>query len=314
MDTAEHMFTKCKQLTSALTPSTAETLADLLYEVGKDHLSKRNYEMAIRWLERAYEALEEQDLELLSPAAGELRLSTMHNTGMCSFIWLETSTADGVYSTGPSEDEHSRIAGQSMEYGEAHGNSELRRQESVGGVVLMDDRITLTRWWCRCSKLSCYRLQRHSIVANSTKVSRAHPVPLQYLTRSVLLRMIRTIVLNDTNFKTIIHHVHRLKEHRYAKTLRHRYHAHRHSNVKAGKILDNLIDIRLFREENRAWVEKAVVTRIWITTTNMTADDNLEQLQELLDLVSQNSKDPLSAPATHAAQTVSGLRTILCGC
>jgi hypothetical protein len=57
-----------------------------------------------------------------------------------------------------------------------------------------------------------------------------------------------------------------------------------------------------------------VVTRIWITTTNMTADDNLEQLQELLDLVSQNSKDPLSAPATHAAQTVSGLRTILCGC
>jgi hypothetical protein len=85
MDTAEHMFTKCKQLTSTLTPSTAETLADVLYEVGKDHLSKRNYEMAVRWLERAYEALGEQDLELLSPAAGELRLSTMHNTGTGSF-------------------------------------------------------------------------------------------------------------------------------------------------------------------------------------------------------------------------------------
>jgi hypothetical protein len=140
------------------------------------------------------------------------------------------------------------------------------------------------------------------------------PVPVQHLTRSVLLRMIRTIVLNDTNFKTIIHHVHRLKEHKYAKTLRHRYYAHRNSNVKAGKILDNLIDIRLFREENRAWVEKAVVTRIWIATTNMSADDILEQLQELLDLVSQNSKNPLSAPATHAAQTVSGLRTALCSC
>jgi hypothetical protein len=30
----------------------------------------------------------------------------------------------------------------------------------------------------------------------------------------VLLRMIRTIVLNDTNFKTIMHHIHKLKEHR----------------------------------------------------------------------------------------------------
>lgn len=35
------------------------------------------------------------------------------------------------------------------------------------------------------------------------------------LTSQVLARMIRTIVLNDTNFKTIIHHVHKLKNLRY---------------------------------------------------------------------------------------------------
>jgi hypothetical protein len=81
MDTAEHMFVKCKQLTGVLTPSTAETLADLLYEIGKDHLTKRNYEVAIRWLERANDALGESDMELFSPTAGELRLTTMHNTG-----------------------------------------------------------------------------------------------------------------------------------------------------------------------------------------------------------------------------------------
>jgi len=34
------------------------------------------------------------------------------------------------------------------------------------------------------------------------------------LTFIVLLRMIRTIVLNDTNFRTIMHHIHKLKEHR----------------------------------------------------------------------------------------------------
>jgi hypothetical protein len=31
----------------------------------------------------------------------------------------------------------------------------------------------------------------------------------------VLLRMIRTIVLNDTNFRTIMHHIHKLKDYRY---------------------------------------------------------------------------------------------------
>jgi hypothetical protein len=84
MDTAEHMFTKCKQLTTALTPATAETLADLLYEIGKDALAKRSYEVAARWLERAYDVLGEQDLDVLSPEVGELRLSAMQSIGMCT--------------------------------------------------------------------------------------------------------------------------------------------------------------------------------------------------------------------------------------
>jgi hypothetical protein len=82
MDTAEHMFAKCKKLTDALTSSSAETLADLLFELGKDNLAKRNYEVAIRWLERAYDTLGEQDMEMLSPEASELRLSTMHSIGL----------------------------------------------------------------------------------------------------------------------------------------------------------------------------------------------------------------------------------------
>jgi hypothetical protein len=81
MDTAEHMFTKCKHLTGTLTPTSAEALADLLYEIGKDHLMKRNYEAATRWLERAYDTLGEQSMEMLSPEASELRMSTMHSIG-----------------------------------------------------------------------------------------------------------------------------------------------------------------------------------------------------------------------------------------
>lgn len=83
MDTAEHMFTKCKQLPRSPASSIAEVLADLTYEIGKDAMKKRNYEIAIRWLERTYDTLGEQDTERLSPEVGELRLSTMHNIGRC---------------------------------------------------------------------------------------------------------------------------------------------------------------------------------------------------------------------------------------
>jgi len=81
MDIAENMFTKCKQLTSSLTPSTAESLADLFYEIGKGMMKNHKYEPATRWLERACDVLGEQDIEVLSSEAGELRLSIMQSIG-----------------------------------------------------------------------------------------------------------------------------------------------------------------------------------------------------------------------------------------
>lgn len=70
------------------------------------------------------------------------------------------------------------------------------------------------------------------------------------------------------------------------------------------KALEGLMNIRLFREENPQWIEKAIITRIWFGSTNF-SENALEQLQEYLDNVSQNFPAALSAPATHAAQTVS---------
>jgi hypothetical protein len=95
-----------------------------------------------------------------------------------------------------------------------------------------------------------------------------------------------------------------LEENMGLPTLRH------DSNATAGRVLDDLIATRLYREENQAWIEKAVITRIWIGTTNSCADKILDQLQEMLDTVSQNLQAALSAPATHAAQVVSEQRTI----
>lgn len=81
MDTAEHMFAKCKQLSSALTQISTGKLADLLFEIGRDALTKRNYETAVRWLERAHGFLGEEASEMLSPEISELRLSTMQSIG-----------------------------------------------------------------------------------------------------------------------------------------------------------------------------------------------------------------------------------------
>lgn len=81
MDMAEQTFSHCKGMTSALTPDTVETLADLLYEIGKDFLGKRQYESAVKWLERAYDVVGEEDLDRLGPEAGELRLSIAQTTG-----------------------------------------------------------------------------------------------------------------------------------------------------------------------------------------------------------------------------------------
>jgi tetratricopeptide (TPR) repeat protein len=81
MDMANHMFEKCKQLGAHAISSITEQLADLLYEIGKAALVKRNYEVAARWLEHAYDVLGEHDLDSLSLEIGELRLSTMQSLG-----------------------------------------------------------------------------------------------------------------------------------------------------------------------------------------------------------------------------------------
>ncbi|TKA61057.1 hypothetical protein B0A49_09270 [Cryomyces minteri] len=78
LDLTEVMFRNASLNKTRLDPATAEKLADLLYEIGKDQLRKKEFEIAVRWLERSYDTLAEQDLEKLSSDAGELRLSIMH--------------------------------------------------------------------------------------------------------------------------------------------------------------------------------------------------------------------------------------------
>lgn len=61
----------------AADPTSTEELADTLYEIGKDLFAKKQYETAVRWLDRAYDVLSEQEQEYMSDNAPELRLTIM---------------------------------------------------------------------------------------------------------------------------------------------------------------------------------------------------------------------------------------------
>ncbi|KAJ4331225.1 sporulation-specific protein 22 [Didymella glomerata] len=255
LDMAEHMFAKCKQVGNALAPDTAEDLADLFYEIGKQALTKRNYEAAVKWLERACDMLGEQDLIIISPEASELRL--------CIFQGLVQAH---------------------MKLGIAEATDKAWQL-----VKLMEadygDKLVVS-------------LLKMELLSAAEHVDAA-----EYY--SVLSRMIRTIVLNENNFKTLIHHIHKLKDLRYALNL----HSPdsvliSSSSVYACKALDELLKSRLIRDEHESWIEKAMITRIWISTSDAHAENALEQLQQTFDLLIHESSFSLSAPATHAAQTL----------
>ncbi|RAL61514.1 hypothetical protein DID88_009553 [Monilinia fructigena] len=75
MQLAEHMFNKSKASKHLFDHATTESLSDTLYEMGKALLEKEQHTLAVKWLERAYEVLNGDELDKLSVDATELRIS-----------------------------------------------------------------------------------------------------------------------------------------------------------------------------------------------------------------------------------------------
>ena len=91
-------------------------------------------------------------------------------------------------------------------------------------------------------------------------------------------------------------------------TVRILYHVHillEHDAVAAGEALDHFLTLRL-HDENEQWVQRTLVTRIWIavekTTDSRVAIDSLRQM---LGVAASRLSQPLPANAAHAAQIVS---------
>lgn len=85
------MYEKFRNLSNG-EPECAEDLADVLYELGKGLYDRKHFELAATWLERALDAIDDQELDRMSEHAGDLRLAIMQKFG--SIIPLAYSQVD----------------------------------------------------------------------------------------------------------------------------------------------------------------------------------------------------------------------------
>ena len=115
------------------------------------------------------------------------------------------------------------------------------------------------------------------------------PTPIAKEYSSILERIIRSVHLTHSNFKTIVYHVHKLKN---------------MSAQEAYSVLKVLLLERLYGAANDQWIEKVIVTAIWVGTTSTDIFDPITRIRELLDLCVTRSQTTLSPGATHAAQMV----------
>lgn len=241
LDVAEHMFKKSVTSKQYFDPHTAQSLADTLYEMGKDFFSKKHYDMSVKWLERSYEVLNNQELDKLSMDASELRISIIQ-TSVKAHLSLKTPE------------------------GTARSQSLIELLHSEIGDKLV---------------VLLLKLEMLSSLPTEAFDSNTY--------HDVLQRMVRTVVLNESNFRLVMFHVRKLND---------------DSPSLASQVLEEFLRLRLLDQEKNEWLEKVIITRLWIMVKQQENVDALQALDKLLSLLVANVTHPLRSAAAHAAHTV----------
>ena len=222
--------------------NTAESLADVLFEMGKDLLDKQQYPLAVKWLDRAYEVLNGQQLDQLSMDASDLRTSIIQNLVKALLLLKNHEAVE-------------------------RARSLISLLESVLG-----------------DKLIVLLLKLDVLSAPSAEAFDS----AQYF--DILQRMTRSLVVNDANFKLFMFHVRKLND---------------KSPGLACNALDEFLNLRILREEREEYIERILLTRLWMAVSQRESADALTSLQALFTAIVSNVAKPISAAATHGAHTVS---------
>ena len=238
---AEHMFKKSMSSLQIFTPGTAESLADVLFEIGEDFLNKLQYENAVKWLGRAYEVIDHQELDKMSTNISELNLSITDSL--------------------------------------IKANLALKTPDATDKARAILDTIEQTMG----DRLVVYilRLEILSSTTNENFDSASYA--------NTLHKMACSMILSEPNFKLIMHHIRRLND---------------KSPSCACNTLDSFIRMRLLSEVKEVWLEKVVITRIWMTVNQRDSIEVLDSLKTILSDISNVFKNPASSAVTLAAHTV----------
>ncbi|MCJ1382311.1 hypothetical protein MMC17_005424 [Xylographa soralifera] len=105
----------------------------------------------------------------------------------------------------------------------------------------------------------------------------------------LLLRIIRTIHVTESTFRTTLHYIHKLRS---------------QSSTLAHVVLEKLLLERLPVTEKPEWVERLLVTIIWNLTTSTSNEGIQDSLKQMLDVLPAQFPNSIGASATHASQTV----------
>ena len=233
------MLAKIDINSAQMEPSSAEELADTLFEIGRSQSRRAQWSEVIFWFEKAYDAISSQELQELSSDAEELMIAIMHGLAR-AFV--------------NQENEESRAKAWDL----------IRKLDIECG-----DRLVVL-----LLKLDALALD---------------PMYDPHDYSEVLRKIVHTAHLNDTNIRTILHHVHKLKA---------------RSGMSAHAILSTLLLQRLLGAEKPKWLEKIFVTLIWNCTTSSDFPNPLSSLNEVFDTLAADPGNTLSPSATHAAQIV----------
>ncbi|KAK4189851.1 meiosis protein SPO22/ZIP4 like-domain-containing protein [Podospora australis] len=236
LDVAEHMYIKAELLREFLTRDYAERLADVLYEIGKSLYARRDYKIAIKWLERANETINGPGVDQLSQEGIELRLAILQ--ALISAL-LGAGSSDGL--------------------AKARNYVDFIEVE-VG----------------------------NKLVVSLLKLEILHKTPGEVFdTESyteILQHIIRNFNSTEPEFKLITYHIRKL---------------HDKSPGAGCSILDDFTLV-LRTAENPAWMEKALVTRMWMVTNQRDSGETVDTMMALLGQI----KRSLSAEASVAVQAL----------
>lgn len=240
MDVAEHLYAGIEKLVQKVDTTSVEKLANAVFEIGRDLARKKNSELAVKWLERAYELINAQDMAQLSRDAIELRLATSQALIQ---VYLDIGTA-----------EYTDRAENHIAYVESELGDKL--------VVLL------------------FRIEVLLRSPAETFDSNAYA--------DILHRMIKTIEMNESSFKLIVHHLRKLDE---------------KNSIFAGACLDEFLTTCVFPSQREHWIDKAIILR-----TDMAVREgslgSIQALEAVLDQVQPSKGEPLSVNTAAGIQTV----------